>query len=370
MGPRQLYRWYQDNHSVTVDFFVPQGTLPSNVRLLLSRRSIALQQTQSGHFLIRRVAYAPINPSCTCSYAMPDVAEGEPSILRAVIYKAVQAGWISLFQGDPPSQGLVPSPAPLSHTMAHVAALARSREVAARESAALATTSVYVATQSARRETWRSGCQEIKMRTPGGIKIHYGRNKPQCAEPLAIKTHYGHPGHPARHARYQCLCEPWRAVRRHVPTITAAEAYVALLQAPPTAAPPQADETADRCEAVPSREEVAAAKAAIEAVRKGNVPTPPQPESNSSDEEECGGWEGGSAHPDDIEYPLPGSDASCDGCGQIVNQYYHCVQCGIIDGFDLCEQCKRMGLYPDKHERRFPNHTYACIPPLPAIHAA
>ena len=40
------------------------------------------------------------------------------------------------------------------------------------------------------------------------------------------------------------------------------------------------------------------------------------------------------------EYPHPGSTASCDACGTVVNRYYHCVQCQEETGlFDLCAEC-------------------------------
>ena len=100
---------------------------------------------------------------------------------------------------------------------------------------------------------------------------------------------------------------------------------------------------------VASRTEAEAARAAIEAVRKGQAPpVSAGGEASSDDEEGYERWEGGGAHPDDIEYPLPGSEASCDACAQVVDKFYHCVQCGAIHGFDLCEECHRRGIYPDK----------------------
>jgi hypothetical protein len=96
-----MYRWYQDNQSVTIDVYVPEGTLPSSLRLLLSKRRFALQRAdRSGAFLIQRSTYAPIDPRCTDCYTMPDVAPGERTIVRTVLYKAVQAGWISLFAAE------------------------------------------------------------------------------------------------------------------------------------------------------------------------------------------------------------------------------------------------------------------------------
>ena len=47
------------------------------------------------------------------------------------------------------------------------------------------------------------------------------------------------------------------------------------------------------------------------------------------------------AHPlTEPEYPKPGSSASCDACGTVVNRYYHCMQCPESTGlFDLCTEC-------------------------------
>lgn len=44
--------------------------------------------------------------------------------------------------------------------------------------------------------------------------------------------------------------------------------------------------------------------------------------------------------PAEVEYPLPGSVASCDACGQVVDRYYHCAECQEHTGlFDLCVRC-------------------------------
>ena len=48
---------------------------------------------------------------------------------------------------------------------------------------------------------------------------------------------------------------------------------------------------------------------------------------------------GGAVEPE-AEYPLPGSTASCDACGEVVNRYYHCQDCQEATGlFDLCVRC-------------------------------
>ena len=44
----------------------------------------------------------------------------------------------------------------------------------------------------------------------------------------------------------------------------------------------------------------------------------------------------------DIEYPQPGSRATCEACEQVVDRYYHCRDCVEEDGvelFDLCSRC-------------------------------
>jgi hypothetical protein len=43
---------------------------------------------------------------------------------------------------------------------------------------------------------------------------------------------------------------------------------------------------------------------------------------------------------EEAEYPNPGSNASCDGCGEIITRFYHCVDCREETGlFDLCVEC-------------------------------
>ena len=73
------------------------------------------------------------------------------------------------------------------------------------------------------------------------------------------------------------------------------------------------------------------------------------PGNNGGGSSSCGGGGGGSvvfggAAPsgpvEEAEYPLPGSVASCDACGQVVNRYYHCADCAEETGlFDVCVRC-------------------------------
>lgn len=43
---------------------------------------------------------------------------------------------------------------------------------------------------------------------------------------------------------------------------------------------------------------------------------------------------------EEVEYPLPGSSASCDICGEVVTRFYHCSDCREETGlFDLCTMC-------------------------------
>lgn len=51
--------------------------------------------------------------------------------------------------------------------------------------------------------------------------------------------------------------------------------------------------------------------------------------------------EGSYALPEEeVEYPFPGSTASCDLCGDVVSRFYHCAECREETGlFDLCTQC-------------------------------
>ena len=49
------------------------------------------------------------------------------------------------------------------------------------------------------------------------------------------------------------------------------------------------------------------------------------------------------------------------GSKQVVDKYYHCVQCGVLEGFDLCLSCQREGLHTVKHERTFPLHALKLV---------
>ena len=49
---------------------------------------------------------------------------------------------------------------------------------------------------------------------------------------------------------------------------------------------------------------------------------------------------GGGVCGEEIEYPQPGSVASCDACSSVVNRFYHCADCPEETGlFDLCTEC-------------------------------
>jgi hypothetical protein len=54
----------------------------------------------------------------------------------------------------------------------------------------------------------------------------------------------------------------------------------------------------------------------------------------------CGGSMSLADEDGTAEYPHPGSVASCDGCGQVVPRFYHCLDCREETGlFDLCVAC-------------------------------
>ena len=438
----------QDNFSVTIDVFVPAGTLPSQLKLRLAKKRVTLLLRPADEYegkglpILRRQTYAPIEPRCTDCYTMPEAsslansivadADGR-AVVRIVVYKAVKAGWLSLFVGDAAGQCMVPGPPQMSHAMAHAAALARAKAAMASEAEESARRALHASSHSAPQATWRTGCHIIRKKTPGGVKIHYGRNAPTRAEPMpetnlvrVVATGPSDDNEAPSRRRY-CERREWGSARRQPPRedywkalaeeeaaaaaaaaqraadIAAYEAAVAAaqgrsvqltsrdaLEAGPAAEEEDGEGNAsgERREMstsrLPSRRDAAAARAAIEAVRKGEAPTLSAEQNDShlsgggdgggygddyaggggdysSDDDEHGGWEGEGKDPNEIDYPLPGSYASCDACGQCVDRYYHCVQCGVIQGFDLCEECHRRGLYPDKHLRRFPNHRLALV---------
>lgn len=303
-----LYRWYQDNTSVTVEIFVPVGTLPTQLRLLLSRRRLTLRRVgdEVTPVLVRKM-YAPIQPRCTDCYTMtePQQADGGRAVVRAVIYKSVAAGWLSLFAGDKPSQDLIPSPAPMSHAMMHVSALANAKEAAVREAAAQASArGAY--TLPASQQSWRHGCNAIWKKTPGGDKVTYGRDPPMRARypngsvdavaAMACKSSTSAPPlmnglaigcSTSGRARGQATRVGWSAPRRLVPEIDADE--VKVEQAAAAAAhyekygtrpeeAPMVHRTAEEAEmeeaiaAAPKVSHLQLARRAALAVRKGEVP--------------------------------------------------------------------------------------------------
>ena len=118
-----LYSWFQDNHSVTIDIYVPHGTLPTQLKLKLAKRRLTLLRVSDGED--NGGAATPANAANRAALhglPMPERQErcrrrGRAAV-RAVIYKAVKAGWLSLFVGDAPGQGLVPGPPQMSHASA------------------------------------------------------------------------------------------------------------------------------------------------------------------------------------------------------------------------------------------------------------
>jgi len=87
----------------------------------------------------------------------------------------------------------------------------------------------------------------------------------------------------------------------------------------------------------------------------------------ASDASSSSSSDGGSDPGEEREYPLPGSQASCDGCASTVRRFYHCVDCGVGDSaFDLCVRCHRGGYYGPEHRRTFPHHELVLVSPKAA----
>ena len=202
------------------------------------------------------------------------------------------------------------------------------------------------------------------------LQVHYGRNPAVHATTDDDSSSSSSAEAPGRRAR---LRSSWREVRRQVPELPLLERYAALLQTPPTTEPTllndaetpwwgggeatggeatggeatggeamggerartrairgQHSHAESRTRAIPTPSEAAAARAAIEDVRRGNAPVPkptvpttaPMPSTarmpTSDDDDACEPtWEDGKSHVDEIEYPLPGSEALCDACEQV-----------------------------------------------------
>ena len=71
---------------------------------------------------------------------------------------------------------------------------------------------------------------------------------------------------------------------------------------------------------------------------------------------------------EEAEYPLPGSIASCDLCGEVVSRFYHCNDCVEETGlFDVCTVCcgalylqrGTPALLAKARQMRHPTHNFA-----------
>lgn len=355
-----MYRWYQETGALTVDIFVAPRTQPSDLKLVLSKQRLTLRKAHASAaaepILCRRL-YAKIEPRCTASWTMPMAQQSsEHAVVRVVLYKSILAGWISLFADDPPTEGLVPGPAPMSHPLAHAAAAARGRQVAAQESRDSAARAYYCNSSSQPGQTWRRGCGTRAFKTAGGTKYHYVREAPVRASARDAGEKHQARGTGEGIKIGACQSQSWRATRRPAPFGGRLQAEEMERLAAERAALLE-EETEPLTSQGPTKRDAAAARAAIQAVRKGEslVQAGDAVVGGGSDDD------GDGDDPDDEPYPMPGSDAMCDGCAAIVNRYYHCVECGILDGFDLCERCHRQGVWPDEHRRRHPTHHFGFV---------
>ncbi|KAL3904603.1 MAG: hypothetical protein SGPRY_011223, partial [Prymnesium sp.] len=150
------YTWLQDNSSVTLELSLPCATRPSQLRLLLSRRRLTLLHAADASVFLRRRFYAHIEPRCTDCYTMPLVGEEGPAVVRVVLLKALPAGWLYLFRGDAPNQGFVFSPAPMSHSMARLAAQAKARSAAAEDARKTGETAQTLSCSAPSQQSWRA----------------------------------------------------------------------------------------------------------------------------------------------------------------------------------------------------------------------
>lgn len=352
---------------MTCGIAVPAGTTHEQLRLLLTRRRINLQLTGSESLLRRRLSAAVV-PRRTRAYTMyvPEDGDGPPEV-RIVLFKEAIAGWGTLFAGDSRGQqlckGLRGEPDP---DQADPSGSGHGEEWPADKEAPDGALSM-----PRLRQTWRrpvdpgrgTGQPGAAARDGGGRTVDAVRPGPAdpflfgCGETedeLSVIR-----ACPARALPETAgTRQSWRpAVRRPrepeqpEPAGEAAAAGVAVVASGGAGG----SASAPGCAAPPSRK------------KKPKPPVPtykgrvdPDAESSSSDDL-------GSDPGEEREYPLPGSEARCDGCACNSRRYYHCIQCGIGDAaFDLCVRCHRRGYYPKEHMRTYPHHDLEIVTPKSA----
>ncbi|KAL1527011.1 hypothetical protein AB1Y20_015699 [Prymnesium parvum] len=317
-----LYTWFQDNTSLTLNVELPPATLPTDLKLILSTRRITLQHTADNSIFLRRRTYAAIEPRCTNCYTMPPPAtSASPPTLRVVLYKVIPAGWLCLFSGDPPGQGFLRSPAPMAHALARLAAQARARALAAEDARRVAEGSLAHRRERRAQQSWRA-----RGRMAGPLVKKAGGR--------VVPSRVGGAVMPAGAQRCEeetrgVVAHGWRPHRRCVASAPAAEGG-------------------------------GGGGTDGEGVETGGGEPRDGGEGSSSESSDEAEEEAFDAN-GEAEYPLPGSEAACDACAACTHRYWHCVQCGVADGYDLCTSCYAEGTHHEAHTRRHPTHTLRLV---------
>ena len=357
MSLHHAYTWYQDNTSVTVDIYVPVGTTPSQLQLLLTKRRVKLLDAADRAIFLRRRTFAAIEPRCTEGYTMPAaLQDASRAIVRVVLYKAVPAGWLSLFVGDAPEEAFMAQPSPMSHALIRQAAEAKIRDLAAQDAKRAFEAAYHAAHSGLSHQTWRArgklegpqvkraGGRLVRLKVSGavfsaGVQAPTAGVVQAASEPCSEGRHAG----TAQHA--------WRPAKRWTPLPVTQEVRI----------PPGAEGAAGANHFDPNSGGSDESESGGDGGGGGNGGGGGGGD-DDSDSDSDGGTEPFDAN-EEVEYPLPGSEASCDGCGALGRRYYHCVQCGMIDGFDLCLKCYRSSVHNAQHERRYPTHKLKLVTP-------
>jgi len=366
-----MYSWRQDNATVTCGIAVPVGTTHEQLKLLLTRRRMTLQIAGSEP-LLRRQLSAPVVPSRTRAYTMyvPEDDDGQPEV-RVVLFKESIAGWGSLFAGDLRGQGLCKSlHGELCATLdqADTSGSGHDEEGPAEEDPPGGAISM-----PRLRQTWRGPVAPGRRAGQPGAAARGGSSRNvDAARPLLAGLF------PFGRGEVE---DEWSVIRassmRTAPEPTGArQSWRPAVRRPrEPAQPPTAGEAVEAGGIVLASGDAGGgapapsggSAAARSRQKKPKPPVPaykgrvdPDAESSSSDDL-------GSDPGEEREYPLPGSEARCDGCACRSRRYYHCIQCGIGDAaFDLCVRCHRRGYYPKEHMRTYPHHDLEMVTPKAA----
>ena len=319
------YTWFQDNTSITVNVQVPAATLPTDLKLILSKRRLTLLHAADRSIFLRRRTYAAIEPRCTDCYTMP-VTVSKPeagyATVRVVLYKAVPAGWLCLFAGDSPKQGFINHPAPMSHALIRLAAQAKARAAAADDARRAFEGAFNTSHTGLSKQSWRAlGKMEGPLIKKAGGRVVHSKVSGAITSAGALQCSDSEVLNPGG-----AVHQTWRPAKRWTPYVPSAPL------APPPALPAAGVPGGGSAESGGGDERATRAASMTPHSTGDGWESSSDCSDDSSDDSSDDDPDGPAPYDanDEAEYPLPGSEASCDQCGKCVHKYWHCVQCGTL----------------------------------------